>query len=150
MEKETGAERLVENLLEDANERLHYQQEFSIGGFKTLILINGGAVIALLTYAGHNSDSVLATQWSGAFLAYIAGLVSAVLAYLAGYLSQASFMQESMLRAYQLLGLDAHSGKSEEDYRKSGNRAVTIGVVLCMMSLAAFVLGSWCAMSAMS
>ena len=60
MNEETNGpqERLINFYLEDATDRLRFQHEYSIAGFKTLILINGGAVIALLTYAGNVKDGL--------------------------------------------------------------------------------------------
>jgi hypothetical protein len=146
---DSGIERVAENLLRDANDRLRYQQEFSVAGFKTLILINGGAIIALLTYAGHMSGNRSASEFSGALIAYTAGLLTSVLAYLAAYFSQAQFMQDSTIRAYRLLGLEAVSTKSEDDYRRLGNVAVAVAIALCILSLSAFAFGSWSAMFAL-
>lgn len=142
--------RLAENYLRDANDRLQYQQEFSVAGFKTLILINGGAIISLLTYIGHSTGDSAAHNLATAFVAYAAGLVVAMLAYLAGYFSQANFMQDSTLRAYEQLGIEAETKKSADDFRKSGNIAVGIGVGLSVLSLTAFIAGSSFAMSALS
>lgn len=142
--------RLADNYLKDANDRLQFQQEYSIAAFKTLILINGGAIISLLTYIGHATDQNAAHSFSRAFIAYVGGLVIAVSAYLAAYASQANFMQDSTLRAYEQLGIEGQTTKSPDAYRKSGTTAVRIGVGLSVLSLTAFILGSVCAMSALS
>lgn len=142
--------RLAENYLEDANDRLQFQHEYSIAGFKTLILINGGAVISLLTYIGHTPHGNAAHNLSRAFIGYIVGLVVAVLAYLAAYFSQANFMQDSTLRAYAQLDIQAVESKGADAYRRFGNVAVGFGVALSVLSLVAFVIGSVCAMAALS
>ena len=67
-------ERLIDFYMEDVTDRLRFQQEFSIGGFKALILINGGAVIALLTYAGNAKSRIEAASLEWAFGGYILGL----------------------------------------------------------------------------
>jgi hypothetical protein len=59
-------------LLDDAATRPRYQHEFSLAGFRTLILINGGAIIGLLTYAGNVlvrlEHAILARLSSGTWL----------------------------------------------------------------------------------
>jgi hypothetical protein len=44
---------VTQHLLADATKRHRYRHKFSLAGFKTLILMNGGAMISLQTYLGH-------------------------------------------------------------------------------------------------
>lgn len=143
-------EALIDSRLEDAHARLRYQHEYALQGFKTLTLINGGAIIALLTYAGHNPGTEFAQQMANTFLAYTAGLITAVLAYLAAYLSQSSLMNSDVLEAYRLLGVEARSKKTGDQLEQSGMRAVGWGIALSVVSLCAFIVGSWLAMRAIS
>lgn len=149
----TPDQRLAAHFLADATERLRYQHQYAIDGFKALILLNGGAVIALLTYAGHDAANVGASGFRNAFFAYAGGLVTSVLAYLVAYLSQASFANYAMMESYRQMELDVTTSKTtktREDYEREGNRAVNAGVALSVLSLVAFVLGSWFAMQSLS
>lgn len=142
----TAHERLIEFYLEDATDRLRFQQEFSIQGFKTLILINGGAVIALLTYAGNSKGSLSAPIFQWAFAGYIGGLTSAVLAYLTAYLGQAYIMRHSAAAALaemEALELDPAMQTRRE---ARANLFIGLGVGLCMLSLIGFIGGSVAAM----
>lgn len=141
---------LAKSRIEDTHARLGFQQEFSVEGFKTLVLINGGAIIALLTYAGHSAVTPVAARLAHALLAYTAGLICAVVAYLTAYLSQASLMNFDMLEAYRLLGIEPDTKKTRDDFEKSGMRHVSLGIGLSLLSLAAFIAGSWLAMDALS
>lgn len=135
-------DRLIDFYLEDATDRLRFQQEFSIQGFKTLILINGGAVIALLTYAGHADDRLVANNLPWAFGGYIFGLVTAVLAYLTAYAGQALIMQHSGSAALALI-TDQELDQKGQDLRLSrANLFIRLGIGLCVISLLGFVAGS--------
>jgi hypothetical protein len=140
---------LAKSRLADAALRLRYQHEFSVEGFKMLTLINGGAIIALLTYAGHSTGAMAATKLSHAFLAYTAGLVAAAFAYLAAYESQGSLMNHDVLEAYRLLGLEAKDGSTPDGYARRGMIKVYVAMSVSVLSLIAFVVGSWLAMSAL-
>lgn len=140
---------LAETHVADASKRLQFQHDYSIEGFKTLTLINGGAIIALLTYAGHSAGSTVAKRLSEAFLAYAVGLILSVLAYLFAYLSQAELMNGDMTEAYRLLGIEA-DGTRREEFERKGMRRVHAGIGLSVLSLFAFVAGSWLAMRALS
>ena len=146
----TGVQRYAAWTLEDAQLRLKYQHEFSLAGLKALILINGGAIIGLLTYAGNASSKVTAGQLQGAFTGYVAGLVLGVLSYIGAYLSQAEFMQVSTLEGQQLLGLSPMAGRTVESYRKVGTRVVRFAIACAFLSLVGFVAGSGYALKAIT
>lgn len=141
----TPNEIIVEHLLRDSEKRHAYQHEFSLAGFRTLILLNGGAIISLLTYIGHNSRD-LAGQFSKAFIWYVVGLVAVVLSYLAAYYSQGAFLNAAASEAFSRAGLKAQGNKTPEQHILIGRRAIAVAVGLCVLSLVAFTVGSWCAM----
>ena len=146
----TGVQRYAAWTLEDAQLRLQYQHEFSLAGLKALILINGSAIIGLLTYAGNASSKVAAGQLQGAFTSYVAGLVLGVLSYIGAYLSKAEFMQVSTLEGQQLLGIPSASGRTSESYRRVGTWVVRFAVACAFFSLVGFVAGSGYAMKAVT
>ena len=136
--------------LKDSEQRLQYQHEYTLAGLKTLIWMNGGAIIGLLTYAGNATAVVGLSALRGSFAWYIGGLIAAALAYLTAYASQSQFMGESTLRAMEQLGVRISPGKSADQFRAAGNRSIAVGVVLCLASLVGFSVGSGYAVSAVS
>ena len=138
---------LAKHLLEDSPVRVRYPHDFSLAGFQSLILINGGAIIGLLTYAGNQNDSVAAHQLSGAFICYVIGLAVTILAYLFAYYSQGLFMNAEMNEGIELLGIEI---EQSPNLVRNGERCIIVAVVMTIVGLGAFVAGSWLAMSALS
>lgn len=142
----TPQERLINFYLEDATDRLRFQHDYSIAGFKTLILINGGAVIALLTYVGNVKDGLDATNLQWAFFGYIAGLAVAMAAYLTAYLGQALIMHHSSSVALSVMGAQEADRDVQERRESKARMWIAISIGLCVSSLVAFVAGSIAAM----
>jgi len=142
---------LAERRVDDSTDRVRFQQEYTVQGFKTLTLINGGAIIALLTYAGSKTATGVTLNFEPAFIGYAVGLALSVLAYLFAYYSQGELSNGDMQEAYRLLGLQDEAGAKEQaKFEKGGERWGISAVVLAVLSLASFVAGSWCAMQALS
>jgi hypothetical protein len=140
-------------LLEDAIARLRFQHEFSLAGFRTLILINGGAIIALLTYAGNVLSRGTAANLRGAFLAYVGGLVATTAAYIFAYFSQGLFMDATGLSAIGVLGISGEPEKQQTKIKKGtkrGNWCLLTAIVLTVLGLVGFVAGSAFAMAALT
>lgn len=150
LENPAAKDHLVEHLLRDSEKRHQYQHEFSLAGFKTLILLNGGAIISLLTYIGHNSGEHLAGRLSASFIWYVLGLVAVVLAYLAAYFSQGAFLNATGLEAFKAAGHEFEGKKTPDHYASIGTKWIAVGVVLCALSPVAFIVGSSSAMRALS
>lgn len=73
--------------------------QIAIEGFKLVSLFNGGAAVAILAYLGNvagKGDSVPDMRLSMSF--FLAGLLFCGLAMLAGYLTQLSLYNETVLR----------------------------------------------------
>lgn len=138
--------RLIDFYTEDAADRLRFQHEFSVAGFKTLILINGGAVIALLTFAGNATDKIAATSLRWAFAGYIAGLTAVVLAYLFAYFGQAQIMLHSASAAYEAMGVEEPNQQLQDRRERRANVCIGLAISLCLFSLLGFVGGSIAAM----
>lgn len=70
----------------------------STEGFRALQLLNGGAIVALLTYLGHLADPAKgATKAAWPMKLFIAGLVVGTLAFATSYLTQLALYNESVL-----------------------------------------------------
>lgn len=141
------ARMLAERRVEDSSARLRFQHEFAVEGFKTLVLINGGAIVGLLTYAGNKGSDT--HGFEGAFIAYAAGLVASVLAYLFAYNSQAQLMNSDIVEAYRLLGVPAATGETTKDFEDKGMVWVRLGIVFSILAVVGFTVGSWMAMKAL-
>lgn len=141
-DKSTPAQILADQLFADAAARLQYQHEYTIAGLKTLFLINGGAVIGLLTFLGNSDSGVSAHKLGVAFAWYIGGVAAAVFTYLTAYSSQAQLMNGSMIGAYHQLGVSAETTKTRDDFNRVGMRYVFVGVAMAILSLVCFGLGS--------
>ena len=143
---------LGEHLLKDAEGRVRYQQEFAIAGLRALLLINGGAIIGLLTYAGNSSAERGAASLDIAFIWYVLALVATIMAYLFAYLSQGAFMNATVFSAMRQLELDPGEEGSVENTKclaKRGNIAIGFAIALVVASLVGFIVGSFEAMSAL-
>ena len=137
--------------LDDAKGRLQFQHEYTLAGLRTLVLINGGAIIGLLTYAGNGSSKASADQFGIAFGGYVVGLAFGVSAYMSAYLSQAEFMQYSTLEGMRMIGVEpTATGRSSASYGRRGTMAVRAGLLLSLLSLASFGIGSYYALEAVS
>lgn len=140
-------------MLEDANARLRYQHEFSLAGFRALILINGGAIIGLLTYAGNVLDKESAGRLAAAFIAYVVGLTSTTVAYIAAYFSQGMAMQAMLHEATRMLDIVEDpvttAAKAERGVAWT-NRCIGAGLILVVLGLLSFVVGSVLAMKALT
>lgn len=143
-------ERMSDYMFADADQRLQFQHEYTIAGFKTLLLMNGGAIIALLTYAGNASDRIAAGQFKMAFAAYAIGLVLTALGYLAAYVGQSHIMQSSVYEGMRWRGLKPGGGTSELDHDRGGERAIGCGMALSVLALLGFVVGSAYAVGAIT
>lgn len=138
---------------QDASDRLRFQHEYALGGFRTLILINGGAIVGLLTYAGNVLDKAAARGLSAAFIWYAVGLGLTTFSYLLAYFSQSFVMAQSTTEAYLALGVVEDPDKAKSDQARSGKRGaalISAGIVLVVSGLVCFVVGSICAMGALT
>jgi hypothetical protein len=106
----------------------------SVEGLKTLVLLNGGAIVALLAYLGQaQSRQVLAAQIRCPIAWFVAGLIAGTIAFFGAYLTQLSLYNESVLGAKQ-----------------RHHWALWLSFALCVISIAAFALGAFAALAAFS
>jgi hypothetical protein len=70
---------------------------FSVECLKALLLVNGGAVVALLAYLGHSSHGAqLAFHFRCPLAAFVVGVASSALAFLPAYATQFALYNESV------------------------------------------------------
>jgi hypothetical protein len=128
-------------------ERLKYQVEYSQSALRNLQLVNGGAIIALLTFIGNVEEGIdrISILWS--FIWFSIGLVSSLASYLGAYISQARFMDVAFLQAWQAQHRAQGSLRTfpHDKEMKCGNLALAIGIVLAVLSVLCFMIGAFVA-----
>ncbi len=109
----------------------------SVEGLKSVLLLNGGSIIAILTYMGHSPSSPqLAARTKCSLVWFVAGLVTVGFAFVTSYLTQFALYNESV---------------HPENYKRlKHQRYLWVTVVLVVLSLASFALGAFSAVSALS
>jgi hypothetical protein len=111
----------------------------SVGCLKILVLVNGGAAVAVLTYLGNlNAHTALGHPINvvPAVLWYCGGLMAAVLAFILAYLVQLQLYAEESATV---------GGKV---VRRKHQSLLWGGIGLCFLSAIAFGIGCWLAADA--
>jgi hypothetical protein len=124
---------------ERENERASFRAtiEFALLVIRSLVLVNGGAAIGVITYLGHlwskTPESALASAMvvQHGLYAFVAGLALALLTAGCSYIAQALYSE-----------LDRHGGKTSPAASK-GNRWRYAGVACAALSLGAFIAGAY-------
>lgn len=140
--------RLFDHHLTDVQERVKFQHDFSQGAFKTLVLVNGGAIVAMLTYAGNVMKAASIAGLKFAFLCYALGLVVTIIANILAYVSQGSAMEYAWHRANVI------AKRADPEAVVPGARSAEIcrlgAVAAVIVGLAGFIGGSLAAMNALA
>jgi len=102
----------------------------SLAGLKTLMLINGGAVVALLTYLGQSPQGPgLAPRVLWALGSFVAGVVFSVCAFFCSYQTQFALFNETVSPATK-------SGLSHMTWQR-------ITIAFISLSCGAFIIGAF-------
>lgn len=139
---------VMAELQDEMNARLGFQHELSQSLFRSLVLINGGAVIGLLTFIGNSMANIEPVAMKEAFWAFGGSLTMVFFAYLFSYYSQAFFMNGTAFAARRLNdgfinGVpDPKWELSEESQRRNGTWAFRAASILLLISLWAFIHGA--------
>lgn len=130
---------------------IRYQVDFAQSLLQKLLLVNGGAIIALLTFIGNAKKSIdFNCLWYG-FAGFSFGIVCALIAYFGAFFSQLQFMSvtvDQMSNAqHRMYGREEPVTNHElERVSRNGNLALWLGVVLASLSLAGFIAGAFYAL----
>lgn len=134
----------IENYRQEMADRLKFQVDFAQALLKNLTLVNGGAIVALFTFLGHDGNRFIIKLLWWSFTFFSIGLASALAAFIAAFYSQLFFMNATAFQMWnsqlQILG---HSERHDQrpDYEK-GDCALKVGVALAILSLVTFVIGA--------
>lgn len=144
------AELDYESAKQEVYERIKFQVDFAQSGLKNLIIINGGAIIALFTVLGHNGIDISQKIIWWSFLSFSIGITASICAYVAAFYSQLHFMNSTIQEMWnsqaKMFGRTAACDISV-DHGK-GMNALKAGVVSMFTSLLAFIMGAGFSLSA--
>jgi hypothetical protein len=133
---------------QEAMERLKFQFDFSQAGLRNLQFVNGGAMVALLTFIGNGSDRIDENSVFWSFVWFSFGLAVSLASYFAAYLSQSHYMNLAFHRAWdaQHRAEGSVTRFPADNYERNGDRAIFASMGLASASLLAFVIGAFVAL----
>lgn len=110
----------------------------AIEAVRALLLANGGAVVAILTFLGDVSDkpeSVAPARVASALVLFSFGLAGAIAALILGYFAQANFTHGKISEDEKPVTA------AEKRAKRLGVPLLTLAVIATIFSLSRFVLG---------
>lgn len=107
--------------MSESDDRLKYAQDFAHAALRGLMIVNGGAIVALFTFIGETAAEFDRTLIWRAFFAFAMGLAFTLAATIAGYFSM---------------------GNAYQDRSRGANWWENLGIGLVILAMAAFLLGS--------
>lgn len=146
-----AVEKDYHGFLKESEDRLRYQIEFAQAALRNLLLVNGGAILAMLTALGNSAMDHDSRGMFWSFVWFGVGLSAALLAYFCAFYSQLYFYNAA---TYQTWNSQAQAHKLDARYDHSadftrGNLALVIGAILASLSLVTFVVGAFVALKAL-
>jgi hypothetical protein len=132
---------------EESLERLRIQESLADACFRSLVLVNGGAIIALFTLIGSNAQiakSAPGPSLGIAFGAFALGLATTVGAIIAGYFMQVKY---ALVTTYQMWNKECEILGGEQVHNvevpfKWGVRWGWTAIALVLLALLSFVTGA--------
>lgn len=140
----------------DAVQRLQFQHDFAQSALRTLVLVNGGAIIGLFTFIGNGRAAFDGAGLKCAFAWLVVALFLSMFAYFGAFYSQANYMNASAYAAVasrEALGnleRDPNNRRQQDRLRFWGDVCIWLGIGSAFASLGSFALGSWFALSAVT
>ena len=136
-----------ESFRDEARERLRMQESLAQTCFRSLVLVNGGAIIALFSLLGSNAE--IAHQVPGlqlwlAFAAFAAGLTATIVANLAGFFMQLHYasMTERQMWNKELELAGRVPAYDFEECLIAGDRWENVAILSVGLSLVFFAVGA--------
>lgn len=145
--------------LADAADRVRIQATLADRALQSIMLANGGALVALFTFVGNvgqKGGGGIAFDPAGlkaAFLCFAIGLFLGLLTHLAAFISQDRFYQASMSEAFRNQRIMS-TGQQDTDqvamirFMNHGIFVYIAGLGLFVVGVGLFIAGSWFALSA--
>ncbi len=110
---------------------------YAQSALKTLVLVNGGAIIALLTFIGNQGGQFDPRGISWSFVWFGLGLSFAIGAHFPAYLSQIRYLESARFRLSSKKGTSSRVDGLADDFAVSVFVALTVS--LCFFLAGAFV-----------
>ena len=130
--------------LQESNDRLRFQTEFSHSALKSLTLVNGGGILALLTFIGNSNATFDPNPIWWAFASFAVGLTFTLAAHIGAYFSQAAFMNVTLHQMWDaqraMLG-EPPKQEYHSDFR-AGNKILYSAIGCALASMAGFIAGA--------
>ncbi|MFP5435503.1 MAG: hypothetical protein ACLGIM_20660 [Alphaproteobacteria bacterium] len=130
-------------------ERLRFQTEFAQAALKSLMLVNGGAILAILTFLGNSKARYSVFPIKLAFVCFIAGIVLVLFAYICAYFSQGHFMNVNVYERsnvqHRMAGLVSPNDSSR--FLTVGNRFLYGAIGSAVGSCISFGCGAFSALN---
>jgi hypothetical protein len=129
--------------------RLEVQNQLGQAALRSMVLVNGGAIIGLLTFIGNTSSVVSAGHLKFGMVLFGIGLLLALLAHFGAYFSQAEFMNVAAHRALEAQArmVERDLAQPDRDHMRKGDVYLCSAIGALLLSLLAFGGGSWAALN---
>jgi hypothetical protein len=138
----------------DLLERLKFQGTFSETAWRSLTLVNGGAIVALFTFIGNAKPSIEESLLWWGFGCFVLGLALNNLSIMGGFFAQAYFMKSSISDAWnkqaEMHGLAPQHATQYASEMRTGERWEVFAIGGCVLSLVAFIAGAALSLAAVT
>jgi hypothetical protein len=148
----------AEHFYKASLERSKLVIDFALLGIRSLIIVNGGALVALLTFLGHYENTAIQNDLWLAFGYWSAGLACALATIVFAYITQQTLTYSEHAGA-QFIFFNVYRGmeraekeqrREHEHYHELGGVLQIAGIQSALVSFAMFVVGCFEAMSALT
>lgn len=128
----------LDELQDDINNRELFQNELIQNLLKGLTLINGGAIIGLLTFMGNSDVQIDGMLMKSSFVNFSGALLATFFAYLFAFFSQGSFARGSVY-AKRRLTTPSNETAQYNQMRKLEDKSRFIGQIFFWLSAALMI-----------
>jgi len=134
----------------DILERLKFQASFADAAWRSLALVNGGAIVALFTFIGNARPKIdHSLIWAG-FVCFAFGLALNIVSIMGGFLAQAFYMKATTSSAWnkqtEMHGYEPQYVELQQREQTAGDRWEIVAIAAAVLSLIAFIIGAACAL----
>lgn len=145
----TDAQRELLKLLErDVTYRGESVNLYAQAGLRSLMLINGGAIVALLTFIGNAKTELNPAAIRLSFMFFGLGIILGMIAHVIGYFSQnIAFGYAQSMMATIIGQIDGQNVAHPTPIERTVNTLIIVAIIAATLSLAFFALGAWQALN---
>ena len=138
---------------QEVSDRLRFQVEFAQALLKSLLLVNGAAVISLLTFIGNTANEIQYDLIRWSFASFAVGITASLVSYFGAFFSQLNFMQSTAIQMWVSHGRSHGLIEivNENDFKTSmrnGVISMNVGIAGAIVSILGFGAGAFLALEA--